>query len=47
MINALLLENGYARVLIVEPNSQHATLFYSLEDQAKASQIGLWRICPE
>ena len=39
MINALLLEGGYARVLIVEPNSQHAALFYSLEDQAKADQI--------
>ena len=47
MINALLLENGYARVLIVGPNSQHAALFYSLEDQAKAEERGLWEACPE
>ena len=45
MLQSLLLENGYARVLIVEPNSQHAALFYSLEDQAKADQIGLWGEC--
>ncbi|MCP4541884.1 MAG: hypothetical protein GY832_32545 [Chloroflexi bacterium] len=47
MLNAALLENGYARVLIVQPNDAYADLFYSLEDQAKANQTGLWGACPE
>jgi endonuclease YncB( thermonuclease family)/membrane-bound metal-dependent hydrolase YbcI (DUF457 family) len=47
MLQALLLENGYARVLIVAPNDAHAALFYSLEDQARAEERGLWGACPE
>lgn len=45
MLQALLLENGYARTMIIEPNSTHAALFYSLEDQAKAAARGLWGAC--
>ena len=46
MLNALLLENGYGRVLIISPNDHYAAMFYSLEDQAKANETGLWGACP-
>jgi len=46
MVQLLLLQNGYACVLIIPPNDAYAALFYSLEDQAKAEERGLWGECP-
>jgi endonuclease YncB( thermonuclease family)/membrane-bound metal-dependent hydrolase YbcI (DUF457 family) len=45
MVNALLLQHGYARVLIIHPNNAHAARFRALEEQARAQERGLWKAC--
>jgi micrococcal nuclease len=45
MVNRLLVERGYARVLIIEPNHKYADELNALEDQARAAKAGLWGTC--
>lgn len=42
MVNALLLEKGYAKVTIYEPNDKYKTYFQSLELMAKLKKAGFW-----
>jgi len=43
-VNAELLRAGYARVMTVPPNVKHSEEFLRLEREARAAEIGLWRI---
>lgn len=42
MINALLLEQGYARVEIYEPNDEYEIWFEGLEAAARLKKVGFW-----
>jgi micrococcal nuclease len=47
MINRVLVERGYARVLVIPPNgSAYAGEFQALEAEAQAAGAGLWGACP-
>ncbi|MBE3598936.1 MAG: thermonuclease family protein [Limnochordaceae bacterium] len=43
MVNAWLLEQGYARVLTVPPNVRYADFFVALQQRARREGRGLWR----
>jgi micrococcal nuclease len=46
MVNRVLLERGYARVLIIPPNGQeHEQEFRDLEASARNAAVGLWGAC--
>jgi micrococcal nuclease len=40
-----LLEKGYARLLVIEPNHAHARQMLDEELRAKRDRRGLWRAC--
>lgn len=42
MYNAILLEEGMCDVVIYEPNKLYKKLFYTIEEEATDSNIGLW-----
>ena len=42
MFNARLLLDGYARTMIIKPNTRYAKLFGVFQDEAKSSRKGLW-----
>jgi micrococcal nuclease len=42
MVNALLLEQGFAQVLTIPPNVRHAERFIALARDARKSARGLW-----
>lgn len=42
MVNRLLLENGLAQVMTVQPNSKYASEFYELQQKARAQGMGFW-----
>jgi micrococcal nuclease len=44
-VNAELVRRGYARVLTIPPNVEHATLFHRLAARARATDRGLWGAC--
>ena len=44
-VNRWLVENGFADVLIFEPNTAMASDFSALAEAAKAASIGLWGSC--
>ena len=46
-VNKEILKSGHARVKIVPPNIQHASLFRKLELEARRNKSGLWREEPE
>lgn len=41
-VNAELIRQGYASVMIVSPNTKHAELFLRLENEAREAKRGLW-----
>lgn len=43
-VNAYLVENGFARVEIVRPNSVNKDYFYELQDNAIKEKMGLWSL---
>jgi micrococcal nuclease len=45
MVNRVLVERGYARVLVIEPNDEYAAEFEALEAEARAAGRGLWWAC--
>lgn len=45
MINKLLIEQGYARLLVIEPNKSHARELLGSEVKAKTGNVGLWKYC--
>lgn len=42
MINKLLLENGLAQVMTVQPNSKYSDEFYKLQTRARKAGAGFW-----
>ena len=42
MLNALLVDNGFATVLTVPPNVRYVDLFVALQIEARAAGRGLW-----
>lgn len=47
MINEVLVERGYARVLVIKPNEKYADDMRALEDHAESTGAGLWGACSE
>jgi micrococcal nuclease len=43
--NDVLLERGYARLLVIPPNGSHARAMLSEELAAKRAGVGLWGAC--
>ena len=43
MVNELLLEEGYAAVMTVQPNSRYTDDFYELQRTAREEKKGIWR----
>ena len=41
-LNAIILDNGMARVTVYAPNTQYETLFTEIKENAKANNVGLW-----
>jgi micrococcal nuclease len=42
MVNRLLLQNGHALIMTIQPNSKYADEFFELQKQARKVGIGLW-----
>ena len=42
MVNELLVRNGYARTLTIEPNTKYRERLYAAELSAKSSSSGFW-----
>ena len=45
-VNEALLAEGYAEVLVIEPNGAYADRLRQAESSARASGAGLWGSCP-
>jgi micrococcal nuclease len=45
-VNALLVERGYGRVLVIPPNVEHERSYRRLERRARSEHLGLWGSCP-
>lgn len=45
-VNADLVKNGYAIILTVPPNIKFADHFYRLQQKARESKKGLWKVSP-
>lgn len=45
-VNARLLEQGYARVMTIPPNTAHAAEFSKLQAKAEEKQVGIWAMPP-
>jgi micrococcal nuclease len=41
-VNARMIEEGYATIMTIQPNSKHADLFYELQKQAQEAKKGIW-----
>lgn len=46
MLNAILLDRGYAQVMTVQPNVKYIDLFLQLQKTARNGNKGLWAIEP-
>jgi len=46
-VNAEMVKRGYARVYGVEPDTRHAKLFRSLEEEARKNRRGIWKFAEE
>lgn len=44
-VNKYLIENGYATLMQIKPDTKYYEEFKELEKQAKASELGLWGYC--
>ena len=45
MVNELLLRDGFARTLAIEPNTTHAAHFERISAEARTTNAGLWASC--
>jgi len=43
MLNAAIIQNGYATPMTILPNVKHADLFKELYEEARENRRGLWR----
>lgn len=44
MVNAMLLEEGYAQLMTIQPNSKYADLFVKLQRQGREAKKGMWSL---
>jgi micrococcal nuclease len=44
-INAELVKNGFARMVVYKPNNTYAKEFQAWENEAKSKKLGLWGKC--
>lgn len=44
-LNERLVSEGYARVVLFEPNDRHITVMRAAERRAREARRGLWRAC--
>ena len=42
MVNEVMLKNGYARIMTIEPNSKHESRLTAAQDKAKDEGLGFW-----
>lgn len=42
MVNARILEDGYAKVYTIKPNDKYEDYFLRLEEEARSGNAGLW-----
>ena len=42
LFNEILLEEGYARIMTIEPNTKHESRFVAAEEKAKKAGNGFW-----
>lgn len=47
LINRELVDRGFARVLVIAPNTKGAAGFRMLEEVARGDKRGLWGACPQ
>lgn len=47
LVNALLVQEGYAEIMTVPPNVKFADLFLKLEREARKKKLGLWAVTSE
>lgn len=45
--NDVLLQRGYARLLVIAPNGSHAREMLAEEMEARRARRGLWGVCPD
>ena len=45
LINQVLVERGYARVVIIPPNRRYANTLRAAEAEARSRGLGLWSAC--
>ena len=43
MANAIMIRDGYASVMTIEPNTKYASDFQTLQNAAKELKVGLWK----
>ena len=43
MVNRLLLENGFAQTMTIQPNSKYADEFHDLQVTAREAKTGFWK----
>ena len=43
MVEDILLEEGYARLMTIQPNSKYAEHFKMIESKAKKNEKGYWQ----
>jgi micrococcal nuclease len=46
-INAYMVKNGFARVMVIKPNNTYQDYFEKLEKEAKEAKRGIWGACPQ
>ncbi|QQZ64497.1 thermonuclease family protein (plasmid) [Paenibacillus sonchi] len=44
MLNELLLEKGYARVVVFQPNVKYVEQFRKIQKKAQAAKLGIWSL---
>lgn len=44
-VNAELVKNGFARMVVYKPNNTYAKEFQTWENEAKSKKLGLWGSC--
>ena len=45
-VNAEIIKNGFATILTIPPNVKFADYFYKLQQKARESKKGLWKVSP-
>ena len=42
MLNKVLLEKGYARMMTIQPNVRYVDDFLTIQTQARENKVGFW-----